>query len=204
MTEFPSAFPPIQQPPLQPQYAPPEKKPAWPIAIGIISIVLGSLILICVPINMATGAHNPQAAKLQEQFPEWFQTYSIISSLISMGLGVLLLVGGILLIRRRAVARPLHLAYAVGTVLMGVVGLVVSFSVILPSLDPADLPPGMSVGIMKIIVVGTTFLNVAPVFLLIWFLRGSIRDQVQSWAAGAGLGAQQQTWDIPTAPPPAL
>ncbi len=204
MTEFPSAFPPIQQPPLQPQYAPPEKKPAWPIAIGIISIVLGSLMLICVPISMGINAYNPEAAATQEQFPEWSQTYSIISSLISMGLAVLLLVGGILLIRRRAVARPLHLLYAVVTVLMAVVGTVVFFSVILPSVDTADLPRGTAIGMKFGAVVGT-FLNVAyPVFLLIWFLRGTIRDQVRSWAAGADSGAQQQTWDIPTAPPPAV
>ena len=74
------------------------------------------------------------------------------------------------------------------------------FSMILPSLSAADLPPGTAVG-MKIGMVVGTFLNVAyPIFLLIWFLRGTIRDQVRSCAAGDRKRQEEAQGDQPVLP----
>ncbi len=204
MTEFPSAFPPSEQPPLQPQYAPPEKKPAWPIVIGIISIVLASLGLLCFPLSIVSNKLNPEAVEWEKSLPDWYSTYTIVVSLFGVGMTIGLLIGGILLIRRRAIARPLHMLYGAFGAFMCILGFVMLFTVVLPSLSAANFPPEREIIVKIVSVVGTIVGAVYPVFLLIWFSRGRIRDQVRSWAAGADLGAQQQTWDIPTAPPPAV
>jgi hypothetical protein len=105
--------------------------PGWPKPVGLTSVILGALNLMCtgcgglwmvlLPTLMFEG--------MQQQYPDGVPDIfgSIhIPFMFSIGVGflleILLIVAGSMLLLRRAVARPLHLAYFVG----GVIGFGIS------------------------------------------------------------------------------
>lgn len=105
---------------------------SWPKVVGIISIVWGSIGLMCglcgvgsllmmgTLTKTAEAQIGPMPAEMQ---PTMLQvSMTAISTLWS----VFLLVAGILLVTRRDVARPLHLTYGIVGVLLGLITLAVS------------------------------------------------------------------------------
>jgi hypothetical protein len=145
--------------------------------IGVISIILASLGLGSTLLTMV----NPAQKELLERLPSWFSTYTTFSSLVGAVIMVLLLAAGILLFNRRPTGRTLHVAYALVTVVLGFVGLVVILSV-----DVSGLPDVMQMGFRIGAIGGWAFGMIYPVFLLVWFFRRKIRDQVTGWAEGQG------------------
>ncbi len=158
-------------------YGPPVRGSLWPKVIGIISIILASLGLVFTPLNLA----NPAQKEILERLPSWFSTYSTFSTLAGAVIMVLLLAAGILLFNRRPAGRTLHVAYALVTVVLGLIGLmVVLFG------DMSGLPDAMRILFRVGAIVGWAFGMIYPVFLLVWFFRRKIRDQVAGWAEGQG------------------
>lgn len=188
MTQYPAA-PPQAPSPGYTGYAAPPKKPAWPVVIGIISIVIGGLFSLCtcvgIPMNIAQRA-NPAVQELMEQFPEWWTAWQIIGGLLWLGLYILLLVAGICLVRRRAVGLPLHVTFALLGLIWCIINGVVTFrgmaGVELPAPMGASMKPFMLIGMFA----GFVFGGAYPIFLLVWFSRPGIRQQVQSWRLPPG------------------
>ncbi|MGB2819381.1 MAG: hypothetical protein WBF17_00265 [Phycisphaerae bacterium] len=182
MTQNPYSQPPSPQPPY-PQaqaYYPPPKRSVWPTVIGIISIILAALGLICTPLMTIMNTFNPASQQVYEYLPDWYRTWEVVSAFGGIIWGVLLLIAGIGLLKRRPVARTLHLVYAVSSMVVAVINGFVLVSVLS---DTGGMPAPVRVGMIGGAVGGTCGALIYPVFLLIWFLRASIAAEVRSWAA---------------------
>ena len=131
-------------PPMSGDFSMPAEPAAWPKVIGIISIVWGSLGILCGlcmgGIIVAMGPFLEWAAKMQAQgggprggqqqmpttpFPVELRPPALsVVSAIAWPIGaIILLVAGIMLVKRSASARMAHLVYAVFSGTMTVVGL---------------------------------------------------------------------------------
>lgn len=100
--------------------------PGWPKPVGLTSVILGALNSTCsgcfaawmvlVPTVLLEGMES----QYPDGIPPMFATVHI-PFIFSLGIGllleILLIVAGSMLLMRRAVARPLHLAYFVGGVI---------------------------------------------------------------------------------------
>lgn len=151
---------------------------AWPKVIGIISLVFSGLGLVCGPLGKAANIVNPASREVYAMFPDWFRTWETVSMLVGIGTCILLLAGGILLLRRRALARALHLAYGA----LGVVITLVNAAVMVSLFShPGDLPAPLRAAMVSSAVVGVLAGMAYPVFLLVWFLRPRIAAEVRGW-----------------------
>lgn len=173
MTQF-GAQPPVQT------WSNPPRKPVWPTVIGVISIVLASLAIICTPVSLAINAANPAYANLMGRLPEWFATYQLVATFFGIGASFLLLAGGIQLVRRRPSARAILLIYAG----IGLAGQVVGLLAVGSALSGADLAGPERAGFIGGMCGGMVAGLAYPVFLLIWFLRGGIRREMATWSPG--------------------
>jgi hypothetical protein len=184
MTQSP---PPQQQvPPGYPDYTPAPKPPVWPLVVGILSTIFGSLGLLCACASIPMNIMNPAAQQALQQFPEWWRTYQIISGLFGFLMAVVLLSGGICLIRRRPAGLPLSVAYGV----LGLIGSVLNTIITVSGMAGFQMPGPMG-GSMKSVMMVSPFVGLIfgagyPIFLLIWFARPSIRQEVRSWPQPAG------------------
>ncbi len=187
VSPFAHMSPPQMTPPdeTHPPQVPSSARPPWATVIGVISIVWGSLGLICTPVsllgNMLSNKINPRTAEMQGRFPDWYATYTIAALLVQVALAVLLLIAGICLLRRSRLARRLHLGYAVPNLLLGAVGLVVAISTMSQVFQESDMPEVATASGMAGAFIGMAFVMVYPIFLLVWFSRRKIREQVQQW-----------------------
>ena len=202
--------PALMTPPVEPGEIP-HPTSAWPKVIGVITIVFGALGIlvygcgglignvIVVALSGAAqsgGAIDPVNAAQMDVLRQ-YMPWTILSGLGSLALGVLLLVAGIGLLRRRSWSRKasvvwsiLRMTYAIPT---GVLGYIVNtaqfeameqaaasssspipsgFFAIMHSLGPAGLGCGLVWG------------WALPVFLLSWFSRSKIKAEVAQWTQG--------------------
>ncbi|MFB3893564.1 MAG: hypothetical protein ACE15C_16245 [Phycisphaerae bacterium] len=176
-------FRPLMQPPREPYPSPPPgyypymapRKPSWPVVIGVISIVLASMGLVCTPLTLVFNNFGAIQKSQRDVFPQWFLDAGTITSVIGIGQALLLLIAGILLAKRRPGARSLHLVYG----WLGVAGAVASV-VMLFSLNFASMPPAGKIGVVS----GAIAIPVAlayPIFLLVWFMRARIAREMAEW-----------------------
>lgn len=112
----------------------PEPEPAsWPRVIGIISIVWGSLGLLCGVCGLlqivAGSAFQPQPAPGMPNFqPPPPSAMMMASSVLGMLPPILLVVAGVLTLQRKSAGRTLHLIYAVLSILFTIFGTVVAIA----------------------------------------------------------------------------
>jgi len=182
--DFPNAGEGGLVPPLD-EYAPLPKRPAWPTAIGVISVVLGSLGFICTPIVMAAGARNTRGNQVYELFPDWYHSYTMAAFAVGLAIAVVLLLAGIYLLKRRPAAKLLHVTYALIQVFTAVVNAILLVTTFLPSIRQSSAPEHLKTSIIIGWVIGIPIGLVYPVFLLIWFCRPKIVQQVRQWSASA-------------------
>ncbi|KPK45675.1 MAG: hypothetical protein AMK72_10685 [Planctomycetes bacterium SM23_25] len=114
---------------------------------------------------------------MEEVFPPWYLVYAGVSLQISLWASLLLMVAGALLISRHPVTRRLHLLYAWLMLGLSVLNTFV-VRIVLQDAIPPDVRASMSIGAF----VGLGWGTVYPIFLLLWFARASVRDEVMSWA----------------------
>jgi len=182
---------------------PPPQRSAWPTVIGIISISLGSLELACNVFGLigqlVVQAVIQPMAKTPPAFQTagWYQTVSFVSMGVQALVLLALLIAGILLLKRRPVARTLHLAYAVARIVLVLAGATMYIVMMRQAtFAPATMPTtgpgaqfaqtGAKMGMMMGGIFGGLGIAISliyPVFLLVWFLRRSTVDEVRSWAS---------------------
>ncbi len=178
----PPQMPSTPQPPQQapdPQPSQPPKRSAWPTVIGVISIVLAALGIVCTPVSLGMQSVNPAQKQMLRHFPDWWPTWILASSVLGVGFGVLLLIAGILLLKRRPAGRTLHLLYAIASIVMGAVGGVLTALALGEALG--DLPGPARAGAIGGLAGGTCGGAAYPIFLLVWFFRGKVRADVAAW-----------------------
>ena len=183
MSNFPVAEPTITEP------------ARWPKTVGIISVVWGSIGILCGTCGLVYIMFMPQLMKMaEEQFKEPVPAVMLpgLAAKVFMVLGLLppplLVAAGIALLRRKAAARPLHLAYAVLATILMISGTVVQMQQQLAIMQWAkdnasskwaqqgSSPVGLLVGFVMLLL----FL-VWPLFCMVWF--GGIKRNPAEWTA---------------------
>ncbi len=197
-------------PPTVPTTAPQQRlrRPSqWPTVIGILAIIFGAFAVLggCGGIvspwfmSAIVEAMPEDHTMGMEAMVEWGH-WMIGSSLVGLGLGVLLLLGGVSLMQRRPRGRTMCLTWALLRMPVVGLGLVVGYLMQQDQLmamqemfasDPS-VPAAMSAmfgrfmqaGVLAGSVIGLLWGWALPVFMLIWFSRGKIKTEVAAWSAG--------------------
>jgi len=172
-----------QMPPVNPvlDMPMPEEPPAWPKVIGIISIVWAGLGLACGMCGFGWILYLPTFSKQMEaQMGPMPPTMT--PSVAQMGLMVvgilwafMLLSAGIATVRRKASGRTLHLAYAIGAILLTLPSLGLQVKQQMDTADWASKNPDSKwaqqskAGPIAGLAVGSVMGFAWPVFCLIWF-----------------------------------
>jgi len=170
-----------QQPQVAPQVQPVgSRPPVWPKVVGIIAIVLAGMGIIGAPLLSVFNHYNPMTRDLMEHFPEWHQTYEIV---YGVGAGLLLLIAGVLLLKRQPLAAPLFILWAVLALASTVLDIFTLMEV-LESMG-SDAPDaerlGVRMGMMAAIPMGLAI----PGFTLYWFCRAKTRQDLADLSAAA-------------------
>lgn len=193
MSQVPPPLPPDASPPEPVAYAYGVVPSKWPTAVGVISIIYAGLILLSTSIN-ALGRVWPGGTTrdMMAAMPSWYVASQAATTVLQTALAVLLLVGGILLLRRRPASRGLHLAWAWGAAALTVLGFAIALWM-MPVMErelQRAMPPGtgsvaagaIATGAMWLGVIGGFVIGlVYPIFVLAWFYRGRIRQEVALW-----------------------
>jgi len=182
------------------------KKSGWPTPIGIIAIVFGGAAALASVIGIFTNsAMSGLLSELgvDKDFMERHWAAATLMPILAAVLGTLLLISGILLIMRRRVASSLMLVWAVAKIAFVIVQAPLNMAMqkeMMPRMMEQQKKiieasskgsgqkieaPDMS-GIMDVAagvgaVVGVVWGMALPVFLLIWFSRRKIREDMASW-----------------------
>lgn len=135
-------------------------RPRWASVIGWISIGLAAFYIGVIVLSAARWMPAPGT-------PEHRNAVATIT--LGVSLMAVLGLGGYLLLRRRRIARRLHLLYA-WTVLLAVI-----FQLVLLTRAPLHLPPAQ--------IAAALFQAAYPLFLVYWFGRPKIRAQMAAWAS---------------------
>lgn len=161
----------------------PAEPPVWPKVIGIISIVLASLSLVCggcgIFQNIAAVAQGgsaiqaPSGGTMQLPPPPMA---AIVLMVVGWFWAILLVVAGVQTLRRIAGGRTLHLVYAAVSVLMCIANTLVTWSYVQSTVQALSADPQMAQmqGFITGVMWGSVCFGLVlglgyPIFLLIWF-----------------------------------
>ncbi|MFI4897722.1 MAG: hypothetical protein ACIARR_07840 [Phycisphaerales bacterium JB059] len=160
--------------------------PKWPKVVGAISIVWALLGLTCGGIGLASPAFVAPLMESQldgDPLPPTMVLTTTDYALAAFGLllAVLLMIGGVTLLMRKPIARPLHILYGLGAIPSLVVSTLLNFSKQEAALqwakDYPDNPmaqqmnaggPGQAIGVIITLVIILFFMTY-PLFCVIWF-----------------------------------
>ncbi len=191
--------------------APRPRASPWPTVLGVISIVLGALgilaygcgslmanvgVLFVSDAFAAKGALDPVNAASIEALREYLP-WNLAVAVVSAGLAAMLLLGGISLCRRRRRGRTilrwwsvLRIAWAVPATFASYFSQAAQFNAMMEAAEASSAPmPGFMFGFMKGaglagVAVGLLWAWALPVFMLAWFTRRNIRQEVDGWVSG--------------------
>jgi hypothetical protein len=173
------------------QYEPVAEQPGWPKGIGIFSIIWGSLGALCGVFGVVSTIAAPALMKMGEQqngpVPDVLKPPMIGAALAAVGTltAVLLIIGGVMVLRRKPLGRILHLAYAVLSLLLTGGSIVVQFGQMQVQKQWVADNPGNKwaaqmhpeLGLPMIAVM--SLLSIAwPLFCILWF--GIIKNKPNS------------------------
>ena len=122
---------------------------------------------------------------------EKFQGVMIANSVVTSLVAVVLIVGGAQLLKRRAKCRATILSWAVLKILLAIAAAVIGYlslqDQIATGVASGEVNPVMSAEaaqLVGIVSMGFGFLwaIAGAIFMIIWFKRGKIRDEVSSWS----------------------
>jgi hypothetical protein len=164
----------------------------WPKALGIISIILGVLGILAGFIGASAGliVKTLQAMVEDKGAVDWNAVSRAVTwlariSLVSAILAVVLLVVGVGLVRRRAWAIPLGKTWAVLQIIVAILGTGMSHMIqrsIAEAIQQAGTTGRMPIGTSPAATAWSLLWGCAlPVFMLIWFARREIREEVAAW-----------------------
>jgi hypothetical protein len=168
------------------------KGPAWPTAVGIISLCLaglfglmtiGGLIIATIAAKFQPSQNNDLMANM----PAWFEMYQWFANALAIATYAVLAVGGVMLLKRRRAGRTLHIVYVVLEVIVAICGLVVMIAVMQHTSAAATMPSKTQVvfapePMMAVIAIFSLAYTMAyPTFILIWFSRKKVIEHIRTW-----------------------
>ncbi len=175
----------------------------WPKTLGIITMVfgalgsLGGLVSVINPFllrkQLESYVQMGADAAAVDAYIDKMVPYQITLSVLTFTAGLLLLAGGITLLKKRVIAVKLLLAWGVYKIGIGIHTTIQGFPMareqmeIMQSSNAFGGDAAESIG--QITSIATTFgliaslvwVAVLPVFLFVWFSRAKIREQVKAW-----------------------
>lgn len=198
--------------PATPELVPTAKRPGWPKAVGILSIVFGSLGLLC---GVGGVAMIPFSASMMGQAlqdippPPTMQLSPTLIAAAGLGalVNLLLIVAGFMTIGRKGLGRTLHLVYAILAVLASLVGLYTQLQMQagmegwLEQYGDREVAPNSGMTWHQQAAMGQQFQGVGlavgmaltlawPIFCIVWF--GMVKRDVD--AMGADLPEQDELY----------
>ncbi len=168
MTETPPPLNQIAELTPPPLLQPVPKRSSWPTVIGVISLVLAGLIVIKFAwstIMLLKIISDSDAISLP-----WVVV--AVQCIVVLVTQALLLTAGVFTMMRKSVGRILHLIWAGIRLAFGLISLSLTMRAVAGTAPPNDL--------IWYLLEGALLLSY-PVFLLIWFSRKKIRNEVRSW-----------------------
>ncbi len=180
----------------------PDKPSSWPTGIGVLGIVLASLGLVggccglLTPVfwstmvdfmNSSGNVPEQQIQAMQAAKPP--TGWSVGAGLIGLVLATLLMIGSIKVIRRRAEGVTLCKIWAWVAIPWSVLAFIVNMYIQMQipqeaqQMGAAGQVAGLAFGACMTLVFGIGI----PIFMLAWFSRQKIRDEIAGWADDAGL-----------------
>ncbi|MDX2017389.1 MAG: hypothetical protein SFY95_07080 [Planctomycetota bacterium] len=203
----PGEFVHASAPPTTPTILP--ERPSWAGAIGWISVVLGGLgilgntcgvagTLLAKPFQgfmRSLAANAPQAQldvmDVQMAAQARFMPAMAVISALSLVVSILLLVAGVKLLKQQADTVKLHRIWAIARLALGMAGMVVGFlmqNATTEAMKAQNLGGAAGAGAafgeiagMIGIIVGAMWAAAWPLFVLIWFSRAKVLDEVRTW-----------------------
>ncbi len=188
----------------------PDAQSSWPTVIGIISIIFGSLGALggayqaVAPFLMGMiGGFVPesddQAKVVFESMAAWRFPLMVVG-IGSLILSVMLIVCGAQLVGRKESASGLHKKWAISKILFSLVAVTINTLAQMAQMKVAMeqqsqsmggggaqfVETAMMVAMVVGIIMGIAFACAYPVFILIWFSREKVKNEVQSWEEPAG------------------
>jgi len=180
----------------------PKTKSTWPMVVGVIAIVLGGFGALANGIGTITVFLTDVITDLMQQAPsaqsqmeafratEPFKYWSAGASCFATILSIVLLVAGILLIKRRASVARLYVIWSVLRIISVIVGTSIGYISLQHQFeamanDPNASSPPMA-GLAEDFAIAEVFIGslwgwALPIFLLIWFSRSKIKSEVAEW-----------------------
>ena len=176
--------------------------PVWPKVIGIISIVLGAggmlgniwsvVAMLMVDTFAGMAAQFSPGPQMSAEMWSGGRSGSLLCIYVAMFvLAVLLLAGGIGLVRRRRWAPKVCVGWALGKIAAAFATAAVGYQMQEAQMkmfanDPNLAATGMSGGPMGAMVLVTMvfiviWLGAYPVFMLVWLSRRGVKEYVASW-----------------------
>lgn len=160
----------------------PTSPPAWPKVIGIISIVLASMSAVCGGCGLVQNVINAARGSIEMQLPSGTAQLPApsIAGVVLSGVGwlwaFLLLVAGIMTLKRKANGRMLHIVYSGVAIVLTVLSMIVAVGDMRAMTQAMEADPQIKqmAGMIQGIMYGAVCFGVAlglgyPVFCLVWF-----------------------------------
>lgn len=189
----------MNNPPMESSYLEPPAPTSWPTVVGTISIVLGSLGILCYGCNGLMTLMQPMTASLvppeqQVQQSGFMLAFGLVQYCSLALLGIWLLAAGISVCKRSAWSRGAMISWAFMRMLLCIVMGIISIIFLQDIVDSinqqmeASTPPGsppmfeMTTGILLVfIVVSGVLTMIWPTFVLVWFSRARIKHETAAW-----------------------
>lgn len=171
------------QPPTTSDFQISAEPPKWPKVVGIISIVLASMSLVCGGCGLVQNVMGLAQGGKDVEVPNSAPIHIPPPSVLSVGLGVMgwlwavvLLVAGIMTVKRLARGRLLHLVNAAVSIVLTIASVAVGMAEMQRVLDAFGQNSQMAqvAGFIRMFAYGVMCFAVTlglgyPIFLLVWF-----------------------------------
>ncbi|VAX38817.1 hypothetical protein MNBD_PLANCTO03-2166 [hydrothermal vent metagenome] len=204
----PTEFPDAEAPPTQAgDFVPVTPPEGWPTVIGVLSIIFGGLgvvgagcgaiVMLAFPALINLMPEGPEREELEKSIGQGlhYVPLQIGSQLIEFVLAVILIVGGVQLLKRSRGAVKSLTVFAIGdlisntlVLILGIMTAQAQAKMMAENPEMQQVPQGAQ-GMMEALgvigaVVTWVLSAIWPIFLLLWFRRAKIRASVESWGGG--------------------
>ena len=189
--DFASPQPRPLTPPTAPVSLPTEPRPTrWPTVIAVIGIIWSVLGISCSLWGTADEFFRQPSTATQPaaRTADWEPMRLVIALayLVNVGLSIVLLIASVGLLRRRPWSARLARLWAVLDLILMVGGTLVLYDFSKREFVASFADSGLSMGTVEMLFAAIYFFDllvsfVFPVFVLIWFARRKIKDEVATW-----------------------
>ncbi len=187
-------------PPMMPGAVPPPHT-VWPTVLGIIAIIMGSMgalqgvVALIMPLFADQfrkfGSMSGGGAVEFDMFAgvDEYGAWLTLSSVLTMVVGLLLILGGAMLAKRKRIAGSVILTWAAVKIMLVVGSTLLGFLINRAQMESLTLSPNAPPQMMSMmdamayvsIVLGLCWGWVLPIFMIAWFVRPTIRGEMSTW-----------------------